>query len=102
MKTDLIIEAKPPSELAPGFYNLRAISPEALAAMRNSVERFGLVEPVVWSRRTQAGGVKIKKGRDRLHSSTRGAATSPGHCSGGWMGVGHLAPQRPSSPSITR
>jgi ParB-like chromosome segregation protein Spo0J len=52
MSPDLQIERKPLSELIPAPYNPRAISPEALAGLRGSVERFGLVEPVVWNRRT--------------------------------------------------
>lgn len=50
--TDLIIETKPLCDLMPAPYNPRQISPEALAGLRGSVERFGLVEPVVWNRRT--------------------------------------------------
>lgn len=51
-KTDLNIERKLIAELVPAPYNPRTISPEALAGLRASVERFGLVEPVVWNRRT--------------------------------------------------
>jgi DNA modification methylase len=51
-KTDLNIERKSIAELMPAPYNPRTISPEALAGLRASVERFGLVEPVVWNRRT--------------------------------------------------
>ena len=39
----LQIERKPLAELVPAPYNPRAISPEALAGLRGSVERFGLV-----------------------------------------------------------
>jgi DNA modification methylase len=52
MKTELIIETKQLSTLMPAPYNPRTISPEALAGLRGSVERFGLVEPVVWNRAT--------------------------------------------------
>lgn len=51
-KTDLNIETKAIADLVPAPYNPRSISPEALAGLRGSVERFGLVEPVVWNRRT--------------------------------------------------
>jgi ParB-like chromosome segregation protein Spo0J len=49
---ELLIETKSLAELTPAPYNPRQISPEALAGLRGSVERFGLVEPVVWNRRT--------------------------------------------------
>jgi DNA modification methylase len=51
-KKDLIIETKAILELVPAPYNPRAISQDALAGLQASVERFGLVEPVVWNRRT--------------------------------------------------
>jgi hypothetical protein len=51
-KTDLNIETKAIADLVPAPYNPRTISSEALAGLRGSVERFGLVEPVVWNRRT--------------------------------------------------
>jgi len=53
MKTaEIQIETKRLSDLTPAPYNPRQISPEALAGLRGSVERFGLVEPVVFNRRT--------------------------------------------------
>ena len=52
MQTDLVIESKAITDLMPAPYNPRTISAEALAGLRGSVERFGLVEPVVWNRRT--------------------------------------------------
>ena len=51
-KTDLIIERKPIAELTPAPYNPRTISEDALSGLQASVQRFGLVEPVVWNRRT--------------------------------------------------
>ncbi|MBK9471834.1 MAG: DNA modification methylase [bacterium] len=51
-KTDLEIVTLPLDDLIPAAYNPRAISPAALDGLRHSVERFGLVEPVVWNRRT--------------------------------------------------
>ena len=40
------------ADLEPAPYNPRQISEEALAGLGTSVDRFGLVEPVVWNRRT--------------------------------------------------
>ena len=51
-QVDLIIERKRLIDLGPAPYNPRAISSEALDGLRHSVERFGLVEPIVWNRRT--------------------------------------------------
>ncbi len=51
-KTDLIIERMPIEKLAPAPYNPRQISPEALAGLRASLDRFGCVEPVIWNKRT--------------------------------------------------
>ena len=52
MSNDLQILRKSIADLVPAPYNPRTISPEALAGLRGSVERFGLVEPIVWNRRT--------------------------------------------------
>jgi len=52
MRKDLRIQSVPIADLIPAPYNPRSISTEALAGLRGSVERFGLVEPVVWNRRT--------------------------------------------------
>ncbi|HOX27410.1 MAG TPA: DNA methyltransferase [Candidatus Krumholzibacteria bacterium] len=46
------IQTKQLSDLVPSDYNPRRISDDALRGLRGSVERFGLVEPVVWNRRT--------------------------------------------------
>ena len=51
-KTELQIETKRVGDLDPAPYNPRSISPDALDGLRHSVERFGLVEPIVWNRRT--------------------------------------------------
>ena len=51
-KTDLIIETKRLSNLSPALYNQRTITAGALDGLRHSVERFGLVEPVIWNRQT--------------------------------------------------
>jgi hypothetical protein len=52
MSHTMIIETKAIEELVPAPYNPRTIDQEALAGLQASVERFGLVEPVVWNRRT--------------------------------------------------
>lgn len=41
------------AELEGAPYNPRTISPEALAGLGESVRRFGLVQPVIWNRRTR-------------------------------------------------
>jgi DNA modification methylase len=71
-KTDLNIERKLISDLMPAPYNPRTISPEALAGLRASVERFGLVEPVVWNRRTGhvVGGHQRLKALQALGETT--------------------------------
>lgn len=48
----MIIETKAIADLKPAPYNPRSISEPALAGLRASVERFGLVEPVIWNRQT--------------------------------------------------
>ena len=40
------------SELTPMPLNPRTITERALAGLRSSIDRFGLVQPVVWNRRT--------------------------------------------------
>ncbi len=40
------------TDLTPAPYNPRAISETALKGLRGSVERFGMVEPVVWNKQT--------------------------------------------------
>ena len=43
---------KPPSELTAAPYNPRTISDTALAGLKASIDKFGLVAPVVWNKRT--------------------------------------------------
>jgi DNA modification methylase len=52
MDAKLHIETKPLSELREAPYNPRRISDEVLDSLGRSIERFGLVEPIVWNRRT--------------------------------------------------
>jgi len=46
------IATKKLSELKPAQYNPRQISDTAMAGLRASIERFGLVEPIVWNKQT--------------------------------------------------
>jgi DNA modification methylase len=49
-------------ELRVADYNPREIDDKALAGLKNSVERFGLVEPIVWNKKTKT----IVGGHQRL------------------------------------
>lgn len=49
---DMKIVRKKMSELIPSEYNPRAISPTAMEGLKESLKRFGLVEPIVWNKRT--------------------------------------------------
>ena len=40
------------SELTPADYNPRSITDAALKGLRASIQRFGLVEPIIWNERT--------------------------------------------------
>jgi hypothetical protein len=40
------------SQLTPANYNPRKISDRALQGLQSSIERFGMVEPIVWNQRT--------------------------------------------------
>ena len=46
------IVTKSLGELTPADYNPRKISENALAGLSKSIERFGLVEPIIWNERT--------------------------------------------------
>ncbi|MEP0814509.1 MAG: DNA modification methylase [bacterium] len=46
------IETKPLSELIPAPYNPRTITEAAMRGLKASIERFGLVQPIVFNRRT--------------------------------------------------
>ena len=48
-KTDLNITTMKLADLKQADYNPRTISPAALDGLRHSVERFGLVEPIVFN-----------------------------------------------------
>ncbi len=62
MPKTIQLELKPISELGPAPYNPRTITETALQGLRSSVERFGLVEPIVWNKRTG----KVVGGHQRL------------------------------------
>lgn len=47
------LEVRRVADLRPSDYNPRTITPEALAGLRRSLQEFGVVEPIVWNRRTQ-------------------------------------------------
>lgn len=46
------IATKKLSDLQPAEYNPRQISDSAMTGLRASIERFGLVEPIVWNKQT--------------------------------------------------
>ena len=46
------IETRPLVDLRPAVWNPRRISPEAMTGLRASVERFGLVQPIILNERT--------------------------------------------------
>ena len=46
------IKTKKLSDLKPAPYNPRTISDKAMAGLRASIERFGIVEPIVFNKRT--------------------------------------------------
>jgi len=46
------ITKKPISELIPADYNPREIDEEEAAGLRNSLEHFGNVQPIVWNKRS--------------------------------------------------
>lgn len=51
-KSKVVSEILPLKKLKPAKYNPRDIDDDALAGLKASVERFGLVEPIVWNKRT--------------------------------------------------
>lgn len=55
-------ETLPIDELIPAEYNPRTISEPALEGLGHSIERFGLVQPIVWNARTK----RVVGGHQRL------------------------------------
>lgn len=69
----LTIQTMPLERLLDAPYNPRSISPAALRGLHESVDRFGLVQPVVWNRRTGhvvSGHQRLKVLRDRGEPET--------------------------------
>ncbi len=58
----LVTERMPIARLVPAAYNPRTISKRALAGLGESLKRFGLLQPVVWNRRTE----RVVGGHQRL------------------------------------
>jgi DNA modification methylase len=52
MNARLQIETKPLAQLQAAPYNPRTVSDEMLASLTGSITRFGLVEPIIWNRRS--------------------------------------------------
>ena len=50
------------TDLEPAPYNPRTISPKALDGLTSSIDRFGLVQPIIWNRRTR----RVVGGHQRL------------------------------------
>lgn len=48
----MIIQNKKLDELAPSPYNPRSISDQQLERLKNSIEKFDLVEPIIWNKQT--------------------------------------------------
>ncbi len=54
-------------DLKPAAYNPRAISDEALEGLRNSVSRFGIVQPLVVNER-EDGELRVVGGHQRIRA----------------------------------
>jgi ParB-like chromosome segregation protein Spo0J len=61
---------KPIKELMPAGYNPRTISKQAKKGLSNSIDKFGLVQPIVWNKRTG----NIVGGHQRLYDLTEKGA----------------------------
>lgn len=66
-----VIRVVPLSTLKPAPYNPRRIDPASMAALTKSLERFGLVEPIIWNERTGY----VVGGHQRLEVLTKKRAT---------------------------
>ena len=60
------------AELVPSKYNPRRMSKEARAALEKSLATYGLVEPIVWNRRTK----RVVGGHQRLKALQKAGAAS--------------------------
>lgn len=64
---------KPLDELVDAPYNPRSITSEALAGLGASIQRFGLVQPIVWNKRTGhvvSGHQRLRVLRERGETET--------------------------------
>lgn len=64
------VERIPIAKLCPSAYNPRKITRQAQAALRDSLRKFGLVEPIVWNRRSG----NVVGGHQRLTLLTQAGA----------------------------
>ncbi|RLF27571.1 MAG: DNA modification methylase, partial [Thermoplasmata archaeon] len=67
----LEIRKLPISKIAPAPYNPREISDKALEGLTASIREFGLVEPLVWNKRTK----RLVAGHQRLKALQKLGAT---------------------------
>ena len=70
------------ADLTGAPYNPRTISDEAMKGLSASIERFGLVQPIVWNRRTErvVGGhqrLKVLVAQRRSRRRPSSSSTSP-------------------------
>lgn len=49
---DIKLKTMPVAELMPADYNPRTIDADALEGLGHSIDRFGLVEPIIWNKQT--------------------------------------------------
>ncbi|MEW6536521.1 MAG: site-specific DNA-methyltransferase [Candidatus Auribacterota bacterium] len=59
---NVTINKIPISDLKPAEYNPRTISESAYSGLKSSIDRFGLVQPIIWNKRTR----RIVGGHQRL------------------------------------
>lgn len=58
----MLIEKMQVSDLSPADYNPRKIGLKERKSLKNSIERFGLVQPIIWNRQTK----RVVGGHQRL------------------------------------
>jgi hypothetical protein len=61
---DMMFGVRSVADLSPSEYNPRTITPRALAGLKLSIERFSMVEPIVWNERTG----RVVGGHQRLRA----------------------------------
>lgn len=73
-KSRTTMRKMPLSKIRGAGYNPRTISPEALSGLGKSLERFGVVQPLVWNKRTK----RLVAGHQRLAAlKASGAKNAP-------------------------